>query len=43
MTEDPTQVLNEFDLTDEECAALASGDIRFIEKTVGKLSQKQKT
>lgn len=43
MTEDPAQVLNKFDLTDEERAALASGDIRFIEETVGKLTQNQKT
>jgi len=43
LADDPAQVLNKFDLTAEEYAALASGDIRFIEKTVGKLTEKQKT
>jgi len=43
LADDPAQVLNEFDLTADEYAALASGDIRFIEKSVGKLTEKQKT
>ena len=43
LADDPAQVLNKFDLTIEEYAALASGDIRFIEEIVGELSEKQKT
>ena len=43
LTDDPAQVLNKFDLTTEEYAALASGDIKFIEEIVGELTEKQKT
>lgn len=43
LADDPAQVLNRFDLTTEEWAALASGDITFIEEIVGELTEKQKT
>jgi|GEM_PF-1396993 len=43
LAEDPAQVLNKFDLAAEDYAALASGDIKFIEKITGELTKKQKT
>lgn len=43
LADDPAQVLGKFNLTYEEHAALASGDVKFIEERVGKLTEKQKT
>ena len=43
LAEDPAQVLNKFDLAAEDYAALASGDIKYIEKITGELNEKQKT
>lgn len=43
LAEDPAQVLNNFDLAAEDYAALASGDIKSIEKITGELTKKQKT
>ena len=43
LAEDPAQVLNKFDLAAEDYAALASGDIKSIEKITGELTKKQKT
>jgi len=43
LADDPAQVLDKFNLAYEEHAALASGDIKFIEERVGKLTEKQKT
>jgi len=43
LAEDPDQVLNKFDLAAEDYAALASGDIKSIEKITGELTEKQKT
>ncbi|MFP3975297.1 MAG: hypothetical protein ACOC6S_01535 [Chloroflexota bacterium] len=41
LTENPEEVLQDYGLTDEEKAAIASGDIRRIENWVGKLSREQ--
>ena len=43
LAEDPAKVLKEYDLTMEERAALASGDIRRIESWVGKLDKRLST
>ena len=43
LADDPAQVLGKFNLTYEEHAALASGDVKFIEERVGELTEKQKT
>lgn len=43
LAEDPTKVLKEYDLTLEEKAALASGDLRRIESWVGKLDKRLRT
>ncbi|MFC2069841.1 Os1348 family NHLP clan protein [Chloroflexota bacterium] len=43
LAEDPGEVLKEYDLTMEERAALASGDIRRIESWVGKLDKRMST
>ena len=43
LAEDPAKVLREYDLTMEERAALASGDIRRIESWVGKLDKRLST
>jgi hypothetical protein len=43
LAEDPAKVLKEYDLTLEEKAALASGDIRRIESWVGKLDKRMST
>ena len=43
LAEDPTKVLQEFDLNAEEKAALASGDLRRIESWVGKLDKRLST
>ncbi|MDY6892747.1 MAG: Os1348 family NHLP clan protein [Chloroflexota bacterium] len=43
MAENPTKVLEEYDLTSEEKAALASGDLRRIESWVGKLDKRLST
>jgi hypothetical protein len=40
LAEDPRQVLDEFNLTSEQKAALASGDLQKIESWVGKLDKK---
>jgi hypothetical protein len=40
---DPAKVLKEYDLTLEEKAALASGDLRRIESWVGKLDKRLST
>jgi len=40
LAEDPEKVLDEYDLTSEEKAALASGDIRRVESWVGKLDKR---
>lgn len=40
MAEDPARVLKEYDLTQEEKAALISGDLRRIESWVGKLDKR---
>ncbi|MFQ6035719.1 MAG: hypothetical protein ACE5NM_07715 [Sedimentisphaerales bacterium] len=43
LTDHGSEALREYDLTWEEAAALVSGDIRWIEAHVGKLTDKQKT
>lgn len=43
LAEDPAKVLQEYDLTSEERAALASGDLRQIESWVGKLDKRLST
>ena len=43
LVENPAQVLQEYDLTSEERAALASGDLRQIESWVGKLDKRLST
>jgi hypothetical protein len=43
LAEDPAKVLREYDLTLEERAALASGDLRRIESWVGKLDKRLST
>jgi hypothetical protein len=43
LAEDPVRVLKEYDLTSEEKAALASGDLRRIESWVGKLDRRLST
>jgi hypothetical protein len=40
LAENPAKVLKEYDLTPEERAALASGDLRRIESWVGKLDKR---
>ena len=40
LLENPAKALKEYDLTDEERAAIASGDIRKIESWVGKLDKR---
>jgi len=42
LAEDPARVLKEYNLTSEEKAALASGDLRRIEAWVGKLDERLK-
>ncbi|MFC1920479.1 hypothetical protein ACFLYQ_01995 [Chloroflexota bacterium] len=43
LAEDPGKVLKEYNLTLEERAAMASGDIRRIESWVGKLDKRMST
>jgi len=43
LAENPSIVLREYDLTDEERAALARGDIEKIESWVGELDKRLKT
>ena len=43
LAESPTEALKAYDLTQEERAALAAGDIRRIESWVGKLDERLKT
>ena len=43
LAENPSIVLREYDLNEEERAALARGDIGKIELWVGKLDERQKT
>ena len=43
LAENPVQVLRQYDLTSEERAALASGDLRLIESWVGKLDKRLST
>lgn len=43
LVENPAKVLREYDLTLEERAALASGDLRRIESWVGKLDKRLST
>jgi hypothetical protein len=43
LAEDPAKVLKDYDLTPEEHAALASGDLRRIESWVGKLDKRLST
>ena len=43
LAEDPRQVLDEFNLTSEQKAALASGDLQKIESWVGKLDKRLST
>ena len=43
LAEDPAKVLEEYDLTSEQRAALASGDLRRIESWVGKLDKRLST
>lgn len=43
LAEDPRQVLDEFDLTPEQKAALTSGDLRKLESWVGKLDKRLST
>ena len=43
LAENPGEVLQEYDLTNEERAALVSGDLRKIEKWVGKLDKRLST
>jgi len=42
LAENPAEALEEYNLTSEEKAALASGDIRKIESWVGKLDKRLK-
>jgi len=43
LADDPAKALEEYDLTFEEKAALASGDLRRIESWVGKLDKRLST
>ncbi|MDH5696629.1 MAG: Os1348 family NHLP clan protein, partial [Dehalococcoidia bacterium] len=43
LAEDPEQALKGFDLTSEEKAALASGDIQWIESKLGILDEPLRT
>ncbi len=43
LAENPARVLQQYDLTSEERAALASGDLRLIESWVGKLDKRLST
>ena len=43
LAENPSKVLHEYDLTEEERAALARGNIEKIESWVGKLDEHLKT
>jgi hypothetical protein len=43
MAENPAKVLQDFNLTSEEKAVLASGDLRLIESWVGKLDKRLST
>ncbi|MBA7595456.1 putative formate dehydrogenase [subsurface metagenome] len=43
LAENPAEALKEYDLTPEEKAAIASGDIRKIESWVGKLDERLRT
>jgi hypothetical protein len=43
LSENSTEALKQFDLTSEEKAALASGDIRWIESKLGKLEEPLRT
>ncbi|MDY6836151.1 MAG: Os1348 family NHLP clan protein [Chloroflexota bacterium] len=43
LSENPEKALQEYDLTSEERAALASGDLRLIESWVGKLDKRLST
>ena len=43
LAENPAKVLDEYNLTSEEKAALASGDLRRIESWVGKLDKRLST
>ncbi|MDY7019664.1 MAG: molybdopterin dinucleotide binding domain-containing protein [Chloroflexota bacterium] len=43
LAENPTEALKDYDLTKEERAALASGDIRKIESWLGKLDERLRT
>lgn len=43
LAEDPAKVLQDYNLTSEEKAALASGDLRRIESWVGKLDKRLST
>ena len=43
LAENPAQVLQEYDLSSEQRAALASGDLRRIESWVGKLDKRLST
>ena len=43
LAENPANVLQEYDLSSEERAALASGDLRRIESWVGKLDKRLST
>ena len=43
LAENPSKVLGEYNLTSEEKAALASGDLRRIESWVGKLDKRLST
>jgi formate/nitrite transporter len=43
LAEDPEQALKDYDLTSEEKAALASGDIRWIESKLGTLDEPLRT
>jgi hypothetical protein len=42
LAEDPISALSEYELTEEERAAIASGDVRKIESWVGKLDDRLK-
>ena len=43
LAENPSKVLQEYDLTQEERAALARGDIEKVESWVGELDERLKT
>ena len=43
LAENPVEALKNYDLTSEERAALATGDIRKIESWVGELDERLKT